>query len=220
MDKKPTDYLIGLDLGQVNDYTAITIFERFYEQEPVIYHLRHVDRLKRGMSYPDQIAKVTKITNRAPLKGNCTLIIDGTGVGRPVVDMFRDARLSVPIKAVTITGGDSVNEDEKKENFKVPKRDLVGALQVLLQSKRLQVAEGMKNADILIQELLNFKVEVGIGGSNDKFQAWREGVHDDLVLSAAMAGWYGEFGPKNQGLTAFHTSPPLGGGMFEQLRGF
>ncbi len=27
---------------------------------------------------------------------------------------------------------------------------------------------------------------------NDTYEAWREGDHDDLVLAAAMAAWYGE----------------------------
>lgn len=48
--------------------------------------------------------------------------------------------------------------------------------------------------DTLVQELLNFKVEIAMGG-HDKYEAWRGGVHDDLVLSAAMACWYGERKP-------------------------
>ncbi len=27
---------------------------------------------------------------------------------------------------------------------------------------------------------------------NDTYEAWRESDHDDLVLAAAMAAWYGE----------------------------
>ena len=45
--------------------------------------------------------------------------------------------------------------------------------------------------DTLIQELSNFKVKITTKG-NDTYEAWREGQHDDLVLSVALACWYGE----------------------------
>ncbi|MBF0349278.1 MAG: hypothetical protein HQL81_16550, partial [Magnetococcales bacterium] len=186
-----SDFIIGLDLGQAQDFTAVTIFERFFRERPAIYHLRHAERFKLGTSYPDQVAKVGKMLASEQLKnGRTTLVVDGTGAGRPVVDMFRDARLPAELSAITITGGDSVSEDG--HDYRVPKRDLVSALQVLLQSGRLKVAGGMAEADTLVQELLNFKVEITMGG-HDKYEAWREGVHDDLVLSAAMACWYGEW---------------------------
>jgi hypothetical protein len=84
--------------------------------------------------------------------------------------MFRAARLGIPLVAISITGGDSVTED--KRDFKVPKRDLVSALQVLLQTGRLKVSEQLKMADTLIQELLNFKVKISTGG-HDSYEAWR-----------------------------------------------
>ncbi|MBF0108024.1 MAG: hypothetical protein HQL76_02455 [Magnetococcales bacterium] len=188
-----SDFIIGLDLGQSQDFTAVTILERFFEEKPARYHLRHAERFKLGTSYPDQVAKVGKMLASEQLRnGKATLVVDGTGAGRPVVDMFRDARLPAELIAVTITGGDSVSEEGR--DFRVPKRDLVSALQVLLQSGRLKVAGGMPEADTLVQELLNFKVEITMGG-HDKYEAWREGIHDDLVLSAAMACWYGEWKP-------------------------
>lgn len=219
MTSKQTDFIAGLDLGQVNDYSALTIFERFNKAEPVQYQLRYLDRFKRGMSYPDQIDRVVKIINRSPLRDNCTLIIDGTGVGRPVVDMFREARIPVPIKAITITGGNSVSEGETKNDYRVPKRDLVSALQVLLQSKRLKIAENVKHAETLVEELMNFKVSIGVSG-HDSYEAWREGTHDDLVLSAAMACWYGEQG-YSEGTTVIHSiSTPESQAFQRMLEGF
>ena len=189
-----SSYIVGLDLGQAQDYTALTILERFHEDRPVSYHLRHLERFQLGMPYPEQVARVKAMLEREPLEQNSTLVVDGTGAGRPVVDMFRDAHINVRIVAITITGGDGVNADEYKNNLRVPKRDMIAALQVLLQSGRLKVAKQLKDVDTLIQELLNFKVKISSGG-HDSYEAWREGVHDDLVLSAAMAGWYGEWQP-------------------------
>ena len=43
----------------------------------------------------------------------------------------------------------------------------------------------------MIEELQNFKVKFTRAG-NDTYEAWRESDHDDLVLAAAMAAWFGE----------------------------
>ncbi|MBF0588711.1 MAG: hypothetical protein HQL53_06250 [Magnetococcales bacterium] len=196
-----SDFLVGLDLGQSQDYTALTIFERFYKESPYRYELRHFERFTLGMSYPKQVEKTASFLRHEALKGKSTLIVDGTGAGRPVVDMFRKAGLQTPIKAITITGGDSVTEDGS--DFRVPKRDLVSVLQVLLQSERLKVAAKVQGIDDLVQELLNFKAKISTSG-HDSYEAWREGQHDDLVLSSAMACWYGEHKPRMyQGVTPF-----------------
>ncbi len=43
----------------------------------------------------------------------------------------------------------------------------------------------------MIKELQNFKIKFTRAG-NDTYEAWRESDHDDLVLAAAMAAWFGE----------------------------
>ena len=44
----------------------------------------------------------------------------------------------------------------------------------------------------MLQELLNFKIKVNIATGNDSYEAWRENIHDDLVLCVALACWFGE----------------------------
>ncbi len=56
-----------------------------------------------------------------------------------------------------------------------------------------KVAEALPEAPTLIQEVLAFKVKI-TANAHDTYEAWREGVHDDLVLSVAMAAWFGEHG--------------------------
>ena len=46
-------------------------------------------------------------------------------------------------------------------------------------------------APAMIEELQNFKIKFTRAG-NDTYEAWRESDHDDLVLAAAMAAWFGE----------------------------
>jgi hypothetical protein len=121
------------------------------------------------------------------------LVVDQTGVGRAVVDMFTDAmrgRVNRDFCPVTITAGHEVTHSERGQ-LRVPKKDLVGALQALLQTRRLRVAKALPDAAVLVRELETFRVKV-TEAANETFGAWREGQHDDLVLAVALAAWMGE----------------------------
>ncbi|HAA80523.1 MAG TPA: hypothetical protein DCE09_02670, partial [Thermoanaerobacter sp.] len=65
----------------------------------------------------------------------------------------------------------------------------------LFQEGRIKVAKELKLSSILVEELLNFKVKIDIKTAHDSYEAWREGVHDDLVLATALACWYAENQP-------------------------
>jgi hypothetical protein len=81
----------------------------------------------------------------------------------------------------------------KDVTLRVPKRDLVAAVQTLLQNGRLRIAERLTLADVLRKELLNFRVRVDPKTAHDSYSHWREADHDDLVLAVACAAWYREF---------------------------
>jgi hypothetical protein len=199
-------YIIGCDLGQANDFTALSVLEKHRDStteirqqgfEPPtsvtttrnVFHLRHLQRLKLGTGYPDIVNIVaTMLKALPPAKQAPALVTDATGVGRPVIDMMQKAGLR-PI-AVTITGGFDENRVASND-WRIPKRNLVSTLAVLLQSGRLKVAPGLTEAEVFISELSNFKVKISAAG-HDSYNAWRESVHDDLVLSVALAAWFGE----------------------------
>jgi hypothetical protein len=203
-------YFVGLDLGQAQDYTAISAIEvipsQYVEQSeemdqeyhrpktravvteglPITYHIRHLERLPLGTPYPDIVNRVKNVLHLLP--DGTDLILDHTGVGRPVSDMFYNEGLR-PV-CVTITGGDTVTRDGLF--FHVPKRDIVGVLAVAFQNKQLKIAEALPDAETLISELLNFKVKISTSG-HDQYDTWREGAHDDLVLSVGLAIWAAHF---------------------------
>ena len=216
-------YLTGLDLGQAQDYTALAIVERTVcedeENEPYTrtfdaamgwmttirpwanptakkagyrYAVRHLERFELGTSYPAICKRVVELFAEPPLKYR-TLIVDQTGVGRPVVDMLRRARPKACIRPITITSGNAVVPDGA--GYHVPKKDLVSAMQVVFQSRRIQVARSLPNAAVLMKELESFRVKITTSG-NETFEAWRDRDHDDLVLAVAMAVWMGEHGLK------------------------
>jgi hypothetical protein len=69
----------------------------------------------------------------------------------------------------------------------VPKKDLVGVLQVLLQERRLKVAPALEHAATLAGELQHFQLKT-VPLKPDVLE-WRERPHDDLVLAVAIAAW-------------------------------
>ncbi len=183
-------FLVGLDLGKMRDYSALVIVERIHPQAPgetIEYHLRHTKRYPLGTPYHDIVDDVSALLENPPLADCSSLIIDGTGVGSAVVEMFRDAGLA--IVPVTITAGDRVHYQGRVA--KVPKRNLISILQVVFQTGRLKIAETIELRDTLINELVNFKEKITQHG-NLTYGAWRESIHDDLVLALAFACWYGE----------------------------
>lgn len=180
-------YVIGLDLGQAQDYTALILLERAGTQR----HVSHIQRWQRGTLYPHIVKDVLDFLTVGPLPGS-PLVVDRTGVGRGVFDMFRLAYWHTV--GISITNGEHVNPDPDTPNcFRVPKRDLVGVVQAGLQTATLKFAPALPETKTLQDELKNFKVKI-TAAANDTYGAWREGQHDDLVLALAVALWYDKYG--------------------------
>lgn len=187
---------MGVDLGQVNDYTAMCLLEHVEFEDKTTaderkheWHLRGAKRLPLGTSYQDiaRHIKDRKHELEDDLGGRVTLIVDATGVGRPVIDLLRDEGLQ-PI-AVTVTGGLRIVADNGE--YHVPKRDLVSSAKVMLGKEELKIAEGMPYADVLVHELEVFNVKINTATGHDTYEApWREGEHDDLVFALSLACWW------------------------------
>jgi hypothetical protein len=190
-------YLIGLDLGQSQDYTALCVLEATggaFASPPTFgpkyYAVRHLQRWVLGTTYPAIVQDVAALLWRPPLAGTWVpLVVDATGVGRPVVDLFRASGL--PAIAVTLTGGIQDNLGDGV-NVTVPKRTVVSNLVACFQSGRLKIAQALDQAPVLINELANFKLKVNLETGNESYEAWREAIHDDLVLCVGIACWYAE----------------------------
>jgi hypothetical protein len=190
-------YFVGVDFGQSRDYTATAVLERaertgewdavkFAWRKVVSLRLRYLERMPRGTPYTEVVERVVQVTQSRALAGNCRLAVDGTGVGRPVVDMMRRARPGRVLMAVNITGG--LKETSEGGYYGVPKRDLILGLQVLLQRGVLKIAAGLELGRDLVKELTNMQVKITPAG-HEQYAAWREGQHDDLVLALAVACW-------------------------------
>lgn len=182
-----SNYIIGLDLGQTHDYTALAVLS--WTTGDDWFSLPHLQRFPMNVPYPNMVGAVTKLVTRPPL-AQAPLVVDQTGVGRPVVDLLRQSVGAQRVIPVTITSGKfpTLEPDGSRH---VPKKDLVTCLLGLLEDRRLKVARSHPEARTLVQELLNFKVEI-TPSAHETFGAWRHGQHDDLVLAVALACWWAE----------------------------
>ncbi len=197
-DKK---YILGLDLGLINDYSALSMLEQaetleradfskdIGEHYEVAYHLVHLQRFKLATQYPAVVQRVKEIMENPKIARNNHLILDATGVGTPVLQMFRAVGVN-PV-GVTLTAGAEVTKtSDSYEGYHVPKGQLVSTLMVLVQSGRLKIAEGLEHAPAFDEEMQNFHYTLDKKTGHDTYESVKDSVHDDLVVSVALAAWY------------------------------
>ena len=229
-------FVIGVELGQVSDVTAIAVVESLTlpflrteeirerrwvslrpvyqgpdgkevrEHPPVNFALRHLERVPAGVSYPEIVSRVQSLHGQ--LRKPVT-VLDGTGVGTAAVELFRQSGFYASV--FTLIAGDQVTQDGS--NYRIPKRDVISSTQVLLQTGRLKIARSLPHAALLARELVNFRFKVGQERSEDVLD-WREGPDDDLVLALAIAAWEAE---RNPGLGSYFG---YGVSEFAGFRGF
>jgi hypothetical protein len=102
-----------------------------------------------------------------------------------VGDLLKQRGLS--FKRVVITDGD--RQHFSGGSYRVPKRDLVTALEVSLQNGHLKVAKGLELWLALRDEMTHFKQKINLQIAHDSYEHWRESDHDDLVLATCLACW-------------------------------
>ena len=95
-------YFVGLDLGQSQDHSALAVVERdeilldemdhaTYERRRARrFRVRFLERLALGTAYPRVVEW-------------CTLVMDATEVGAPVLDLLRVANLACGVVPVNLT---------------------------------------------------------------------------------------------------------------------
>jgi hypothetical protein len=181
-------WLVGLDLGQAADATALAAVEQTGQPGAYQYACRWLERWL-GVPYPAQVARVQTLLATPELAG-ARLIVDRTGVGRGVYDLFV-ATGERPV-GVTVHGGDKVVCEG--DAYRVPKRDLIFAAVAVLQNRRVQIDKRLPEAATLVKELQNYRIKINPQTAHDSYSAWREGEHDDLVFALSLALWAGEAG--------------------------
>lgn len=122
-----------------------------------------IDRFKE-ISYSFQKARIMALAQKY---NNAKLVVDSSGVGQPIADDLRHAGLSV--------------QDFKFSGKSKP--ELIEKLSIFIEQKHLIIP----NNETLIDELENFGYEITDAG-NVRYSA-PQGLHDDCVISLALACW-------------------------------
>jgi hypothetical protein len=174
------EYAIGVDLGQKQDHTAVAVLEKlrtqYYERDPYTadYLTRtecrvvKIERLPLGMAYPDVVEHVRALAVRAG---------DVTGISWPRQPPRLQQFHHRPAHARAV-----------HHHWHPPPVDLITGLQVAFETRQLVLDAGLRGLDALLSELMSMRVAVSASG-HERFEAWREGAHDDLVLALAPAWW-------------------------------
>ena len=148
-----------------------------------IFEIGTIKRLPLETSYTNVVAIVHALLLRCP--AGTELIIDGTGVGKPVADIFKWH--GVTPWCVTATAGIEQTIDAANRTANVPKLVLISRIQSLLFEGRLKVHEQIEDAAAFLAELRDFRVEYSASG-HMTYNA-KAGRHDDMVSAAAVVAW-------------------------------
>jgi hypothetical protein len=185
-------YVMGIDVGQANDPTAVAIIEHDYHDRNPTYRVRALHRYRLGTRYPAIVHDITTRLLAPPLARTSMLAIDATGVGRPVVDLFRDTPGIRDVYGITITAGTAVAGSGYQ--LSVPKRDLITTTAVLLQHERVRIAPDLPDTHILVGELLSYRIKTTDSG-HQRYEPASTREHDDLLLATSLALWLAEHRP-------------------------
>jgi hypothetical protein len=221
----PRRYSIGVDLGQASDFTAIAVLEKKIVppetamfspvgQRPgnrlvdgdIIFDLVYLKRPKIGTPYDVISRRVADLICELEPQGafgelgQLTLSVDGTGVGRAVVDLL-DAEFKrrgatskavprVEFRRVSVTGSQTTLKRPTRSNgyWSVPKKDLVFPAVAAFQQGRIRIGK-VKDRDALVNELKNYRRTTNIATGNMAFEPWRESEHDDLLFALCLSLW-------------------------------
>lgn len=184
-------YICGVDLGTLQDATAISIIEDelipaprygkgfIQEFEPRRQTLVQAFRLKVGLEWPVIVDTIKQVKNQVP---DCSLWIDTSGIGQPVGAMLKEK--GVAFTGLTITSGDRYTK-VSHDQYRCSKSYLVSYLNTQFQTGELRISEGIKDAKAFRTQVEDFESRISPSGQ----MTWttRDGAHDDLLLSTAIA---------------------------------
>ncbi len=126
--------------------------------------------------YPEVVKQVKALVDRVVAKrGSCTLVVDSSGVGVPVVDMMQATGMGCRLHPISITSGEHATDTT------VPAVHLITKMQMMAQSSELKITRGCRNGEDLHKELLHLQVEGKSSRGGEE--------QDDLALALSLACW-------------------------------
>jgi hypothetical protein len=148
-------YVMGVDLAKLQDYTVIAVYDRHTNKQ--VYQ----DRFHQ-LDWNYQKAKIREISRHY---NGAQVIIDGTGLGDPLVDDL--LRSGVPVESVKLT--------------QQSKMELIEKLSIWIEQRKIAFIP----LEETIFEFDNYGYEMSKNG-RVSYSA-PNGMHDDIVIAHALA---------------------------------
>ena len=159
----------------------------FADRKKVALRLRYLERVPLGTPYPEVVERVRAMTRSAELAGQCQLVVDATGVGRPVVELLQRRGSGMRDHA-----GDDYGRGHGEHGARIlPGAEAgpdCGAAGAAAERGSCRSRRGYEQGPALVKEMAEMQVKITAEG-NEQYGAWREGEHDDLVFAVALACW-------------------------------
>ena len=160
---KSGQHIVSLSLGTVAEPSAVVVidprteFERPKDQGRKrgwenYFNVTHITRFRARLPIPVIVSRVTQLMSDERLAKNCHLLLDITSTGAAPVRVFESSGLYPESIDLTNTG----SEDRSGGVRRVPLRDVIGAAQVVFQTRRLDVAEDLKLASTLLGDFHSY----------------------------------------------------------------
>ncbi len=194
------EWIISTDIAKSYDKTTIGIFQKCNDYQKdgrcVSYLLARDLKIEEQLPYMELGKYMCRLDSNAELHGNNDLVVDSTGVGEAVCDIFESMGLSP--NRIIFTGGEHASVRTASKGFggfaprrtlNVPKNELIDTLKIALEQRRIRTVEGIAHEDDIVKQFAHFRQMLTRTGkitfNNDDPQ-----VHDDIVVMYAMAAWY------------------------------
>jgi hypothetical protein len=161
------NYVIGVDLARIRDYTVLTVMRRDNR------HVVCVERFNK-ISWELQYSRIKSLCEEY---GHALCVVDSTGIGDPIVETLRGG--GVPVEPYKIGGN-------------IAKQQLIEKLRVNIEKGRISFPECPMTAP-LVHELRKYEYKMSETGII-RYEA-PDNEHDDCVISLALANWVADQEP-------------------------
>ena len=147
------------------------------------YEVTWLERFPPGHPIPAVATRISEIMSGKRLAKKCHLLLDISSTGAAPIRVLERRSLYPVAVDLTNTG----SEEHSGGVRRAPLRDVIGAAQVVWQTKRLKVASELKHGSTLVSDLLGYDPEP----TTRSFDL-RGGRKSDFVFALAVGLWWGE----------------------------
>ncbi len=179
--------VIGVDIGQAHDSAAVVVLApydgRRIDGHRPVWDVASARTLPLGTSYGEVVHVIDTVSGDFAAAGYpVVMVVDATGVGRPVLEQVR-ARTNERASVVGVTSTGGRRPGGRWPNLTAPKEMILDALRIALQQRGIHA--------LWEHPALARQVESLRRKPSGRVEAAGSG-HDDLALALAYAVWLGD----------------------------